>query len=159
MIKLADKLYIGKCSHCKHSVQDTVTLIYTCHWPCSRMQNKVCSLDTCPGQENLMHGTENSRSKYLDLANMEIPRYRVEEINQYLDLIDDNLSRGDVYLISENGESRSPSMALLWMAFRGNLISRSSFAAARSDFTRIFPNYIPWPGWTIFFEQEWDALR
>lgn len=159
MLKLTDHLYLGRCLESPHASQGRRTLLYVCHWPCGRADTRYEALPECPAAAAVTRGSENGRLKFLDLVNVEIPHYRTADMMAILDLIDSKLSFGDVVLISERAESRAPSLALLWLAFRGRLISRSSFAAARSDFTRLCPDYIPWPGWVIFLEQEWDALR
>lgn len=152
-------LYLGKCNECNFSSRKGRTLIYTCHWPCRRSDNPIWPILICPGQELSRRSDQAGRVYFHSLQNMEIPRYQPQEVNRILDQIDCCLRDGEVCLISEQGGSRAATLALLWLAKRSCQISRSSFAAARSDFTRLFPGYTPWPGWVIFCEQEWDTLQ
>jgi hypothetical protein len=152
MFKVAEKLYVAGCRECSQKRAPGTTYIYCCQWPCGQSRAQAVS-PTCPAASG------NPRQNFIRLVNTEIPNYRPEEFNQYLDLLDQHLNSGEVVLVSEQGESRAPSLALLWMVFRGRYLSKSCFAAARSDFSRIYPHYLPWPGWIIFFEQEWDAFH
>ncbi len=158
MQKIAEHLYVSQCHECSQLTADNYARIYCCHWPCEQSRKPRNGAGTCIGQKILPNEIPQTLF-FLELENMEIPRYQVSDFNQHLDLVDRLLKRYDVIISSENAESRAPSLALLWMSFRGQLISRSSFAAARADFTRIYPRYTPWPGWVIFFEQEWDAFK
>jgi hypothetical protein len=158
MFKLAEKLYLAQCNESQGLLRQGYSLIYSCHWPCAHSRHKK-DLPQCIGIKKGLKANGENQSVFIDITNLEIPNYSVEQFNLHLNLIDQVLKRDEVVLISERGESRAPSLALLWMAFRGKMISSSSFAAARSDFTRLYPKYVPWPGWVIFFEQEWDAFR
>jgi hypothetical protein len=159
MLRLAERLYLGKCRECQLAAVRQASLLYACHWPCARARQPYAPLEACPVLTAIASGRENGRLKFFNLINTEIPNYQVSQIVHFLDLIDQRLAAADVYLIGEQAESRAPSLALLWLAFRGGHISRSSFAAARADFSRLYPGYAPWPGWVIFCEQEWDALH
>jgi hypothetical protein len=147
LYKVAEKLYVASCRSGALPAPGSA-VIYCCSCPPRAPGPQPCSP---PSGETPRH--------YLSLANTEIPDYRPEDFNRYLDLLDRNLQEREVVLVSEQGESRAPSLAMLWMAFRGGMLSRSSFAAARADFSRIYPRYRPWPGWVIFFNQEWDAFH
>ena len=152
MFKVAENLYLASCRADTQKCAPGMVFICCCQSFCAPVRFPA----------SLPPGTAPSGDtprNFIPLANTEIPPYRAEDFNRYLDLIDQHLRQGKVVLVSEQGESRAPSLALLWMVFRGRILSRSSFAAARSDFFRIYPQYRPWPGWIIFFEQEWDAFR
>lgn len=159
MLKLCDKIYVGRCLECEPVLGKGYTLIYACHWPCTRLQTGAGGPSRCRARELFLTSRLSQKVHFIDLQNVEIPNYKTEDFNTYLDIIDRAIENGEAFLISEKGESRAASLGLLWMAKRGKLISRSSFTAARADFARLYPEYRPWPGWVIFYQQEWDALK
>ncbi|NTV52872.1 MAG: hypothetical protein HGA76_07675 [Candidatus Firestonebacteria bacterium] len=152
MNKVADKLYVASCNECSADPVLGATYICCCQRPCGSFKTQA-NMPVCP------IASPAASIINIPLINTEIPPYHAVEFNRYLDLLDYHLQHGEVVLVSELGESRAPSLALLWLVFRSETLSRSSFAAARMDFSRIYPRYLPWPGWIIFFEQEWDAFR
>jgi hypothetical protein len=158
MHRIADRLYLAKCSECRVRPGPGRTLIYACGRPCESVRGPAQDLAACPAEEFAADPAAGAHVHLLGLQNSEIPHYRREDLLRGLDLIGAGLDAGEVHLLSERCESRAPSLALLWLALRARTLSRSSFAAARSDFMRLFPAYVPWPSWTIFLHQEWEQL-
>jgi len=75
-----------------------------------------------------------------------------------LDFIADQLYRGSKVLIHCNqGLSRSPSVALLYLAKRAHMISSESYDVARSDFEKIYPEYAP-KGIADYLRKHWDEI-
>jgi hypothetical protein len=78
---------------------------------------------------------------------------------QALDFIGANLDRGQILIHCDEGMSRSPTLALVYLAKRARSISGSSFAAANTEFFRtIYPDYFP-GGIADYVEENWDAIR
>ena len=78
-------------------------------------------------------------------------------INTSLDFIGESLSNGMKVLVHCNlGESRSPAIALLFMATRLKAISTESLQTAESEFTVIYPRYNPNPGLREHLRQHWS---
>jgi hypothetical protein len=70
--------------------------------------------------------------------------FGVVGFKEVLDFIDDNAKLGKKILIHcDKGESRSPSIALLYMAKRLNILNKNSYLEACSQFTKIYPKYNP----------------
>jgi hypothetical protein len=146
-------LYLGKCNDCPNALAGGFNVILACHYPCSRSQwgsELPCMV--------LKNSTPPERIFHLDLPNQEIPNYKVKDFKEVLNRIHDWQKGNEVVVISEHAKSRAASLALLWLAFHEKSISRSSYGAARADFSRIYPQYTPWPGMVIFLNQEWEAF-
>jgi hypothetical protein len=158
MFKIAEKLYLAKCQESSFFKKNGNSLIYVCCLPCRLQGNAVPQL-ACQEPEEKTEAKANYASFFLNIPNLEIPNYKPKDFIGYLDLMDERLKTSEVVLISENAVSRAPSLALLWLAFRGKLISASSYPVARADFSNLYPTYAPWPGWAIFFQQEWDSFK
>lgn len=85
---------------------------------------------------------------YLNLVDAEDPKYVSNiVINEALAFIDERLAAGDRLLaLCNEGKSRSPSIAFLWMYERGHL--PQEFGEAGRAFKSIYPDY--WPGGGMF---------
>jgi len=75
-----------------------------------------------------------------------------------LDFIDKWYSSKNILVNCDLGQSRSPTVALLYLAKRLHLISDSSFATARSDFQAMFPGYAP-SGIADFVSAHWAEIK
>jgi predicted protein tyrosine phosphatase len=77
-------------------------------------------------------------------------------IDTALDFIDEALGRDMKVLVHCNvGESRSPSIALLYLACRAKVLSRESFLEAEEEFRRLYPAYNPRAGIRGHLQQNW----
>jgi len=78
-------------------------------------------------------------------------------IDPTLSFLDEMNERGMPVLIHCNqGESRSPSLALLYMAARLRALPTESLAAAEAAFRPLYPMYSPKPGIREHLLQYWD---
>lgn len=77
-------------------------------------------------------------------------------IDEALSFIDENLNKGVKVLVHCNlGESRSPSIALLYMAIH-KALPATSLDEAEVKFREIYPNYSPKPGIRGYLAQNWE---
>lgn len=76
---------------------------------------------------------------------------------QILDFIDK--SNTNVLINCNQGMSRSPSIAMLYLAKRKKTINDVSFEEAMKDFTEIYPEYNPGRGIHLFLKENWDILK
>lgn len=154
MIRITERLFIGN----KHDLTSLIThpahLIFLAPWQelieKTELEGKITSLTQLQDQQLGIR-------LLFPIKNEEIPHYHIEEFKQIIHLIDD-YQKEDVVVISPDGQSRAPSLVMIWLAKYAHKISSSSFSAARMDFNRIYQHYIPWPGMVIFLNQEWDYL-
>jgi predicted protein tyrosine phosphatase len=79
-----------------------------------------------------------------------------EMIDAALDFIYEALAKGLKVLVHCNrGDSRSPSIALLYMAARLGELPTESLEAAEEKFRTLYPNYNPKPGIYEHLRQNW----
>lgn len=75
-----------------------------------------------------------------------------------LDFTERELADGrNVLIRCDQGYSRSPSLALLYMAKRLNLLPAESFPAARAAFVEIYPGYQP-GGIAEYIDRVWSEI-
>ncbi len=78
---------------------------------------------------------------------------------QACDFIGDFLYNGEskVLVHCNKGESRGPSIVLVFLAFRARVLPEKSFFDARREFEKIYPAYMPGKGIRDFLIQEWTS--
>lgn len=93
----------------------------------------------------------------LNLIDADDPAYIPKEIvDAALDFIAGGLRSGQHVLVHCNqGESRSPSIALLYLATHTAAIPNTSLADAEAEFVKRYPNYNPKAGIRGFLEGNW----
>ena len=83
--------------------------------------------------------------------------FQKEMIDHTLDFIDEmNASKQNVLVHCNQGESRGPSIALLYMAARLDALPVDSLEAAEGKFRLIYPNYRPKFGIREHLRQYWQ---
>ena len=99
---------------------------------------------------------------YLNVIDPPIPLFRVETFTRALDFLDacakDPLGRPALVHCNQAG-SRAPSIALVWMAKRAELLPDDSFAVAREVFLTRVPGYVPGAGLVAFLTERWKEIR
>jgi hypothetical protein len=92
---------------------------------------------------------------YLNMIDAEDPKYVIDEmINPALDFILQQLNSGnEVFIYCSLGESRSPSIALMYL-LENNLIEKSAdtINVFRNNF---YPNYQPKAGNLLYIKRRW----
>lgn len=82
----------------------------------------------------------------------------VNVVKQVLAFIQKSLEEGKKVLITcDQAQSRSPSIALLYLAKRAHTITDTSFADAKRDFLQIYPRYAP-SGIADFLSAKWEQI-
>lgn len=75
-----------------------------------------------------------------------------------LDFIDKWYSSKNILINCDQGLSRSPTVALLYLAKRMHVISEQSFAQAHVDFQALYPNYAP-SGIADYVNEHWNEIQ
>jgi len=74
-----------------------------------------------------------------------------------LDFIDTWRPLRQVLISCDQGGSRSPTVGLLYLAKRAQLIPSDTFAEARREFVSIYPRYAP-AGIATYVARHWDEI-
>lgn len=83
----------------------------------------------------------------------------VETFIMALDFIETELAEGrKVFIFCDQGMSRSPSVALLYLAKRLHVIPDTSFEEAREKFLLLYPMYNP-GGIADFIRENWGEIK
>ena len=80
-----------------------------------------------------------------------------EIVDAALNFIEKGLVAGLRVLVHCNqGESRGPSLGLLYLAARTDALHRSTLEAAEAKFRQLYPSYLPKEGMRSFLRIHWN---
>ncbi|MCH8304250.1 MAG: dual specificity protein phosphatase family protein [Candidatus Marinimicrobia bacterium] len=156
MIEVHENLFVGNESDCADRLNG-FAVVHACKHPCHARavgyQGNLAS--THP--HYLFYSKDNNL--YLNMIDPPKPLFKIELFHKYMEFVNMKWDDGKNILIHCNqGESRAPSLALLFLAKSLRAISNASYAEARQDFTTFYPAYYPGKGIQIFLEQNWDSI-
>ena len=100
---------------------------------------------------------ERPRKLILNMVDSDSPDYFPDSmVDKALAFVSDNIRLGHKVLIACNrGESRAPSLGLLWLVLNGLLPPGGAF----HRFKKLYPDYDPAPGIKIYSKQRIAARR
>ena len=96
---------------------------------------------------------------YLNIIDPPVPLFMPPLFSDFLMFANEHWNSNKKLLIHCNrGESRAPSLALLFLAKGLSVINSESYQAARSEFEEIYPRYSPGKGIQTYFTNNWSTL-
>jgi len=87
------------------------------------------------------------------------PRFKPPLFDSTLSFVDRYLPTRKVLIHCNKGNSRAPSLALLYLAKRARVINSESYATATKDFRAKFPGYQPGRGILIYLTEHWTQIK
>jgi len=157
MVRVYDRLYIGNETSCQQGT-DELAVIHACKTPCH--QRAVGYRGSLPSiHENYLF-LRRPFDLYLNIIDPPKPLFKIETFVQFLLFASENYNRGSSLLIHCNqGVSRAPSLALLFLSKGLGAIPSDSFAAARTAFIPLYGGYRPGVGIQQFLDQNWASIQ
>ena len=154
MRKITDNLYVGNGTDCA-SVPEDWGVVHACKYP--------CYVDAMGGtvdktHPNWLYKWEQDHL-YLNMVDPQVPLFMPETFRIFLEFMDDMWDRNIPTLIHCNmGMSRSPSLALVFLAKRTGLIHNSLYSEALEEYRKIDPDYFPGNGIRVWLTTNWNKL-
>jgi hypothetical protein len=158
MIQVYPNLYIGNDTHCNWSPHNHWAVIHACKYPChSKAVGYKGNL-----KPNHPYYLVYKRDNHLvlNMVDMEqelLARFTNPIMHAAMEFIENNISTKKILIHCNQGLSRSPSIALLYLARRSHIASETYFLAT-SEFRTMYPLYNPGAGITAYLNRNWDAL-
>jgi protein-tyrosine phosphatase len=85
------------------------------------------------------------------------PRFTNPMMSAALTFINTHIGDKRVLIHCNQGQSRSPSLGLVYLATK-NVISSTSYQAAVNDFISLYKNYNPGTGISLYLQHNWQDL-
>lgn len=156
MIEVCDNLYVGTTASCHHDPNGEYAVIHACKYPC--YHNSVGKKILLPNDEKyLVNPCENHL--YLNMIDAkQLKNIHLEPmISSALGFIEQNIQNKKILIHCNQGQSRSPAIALIYLAKKGK-ISKRSYQEAKSDFKKVYPEFSPGEGIEDYLEANWERL-
>lgn len=130
-------------------------IVHACKDPCHREAAGYTGKSLPPAHPDYLF-LERERHLYLNLIDPPAPLFQLESFHRFFQFVDRQIAQRPVLIHCNKGESRAPSLTLLYMAKRG-MLEGNSYNAARAAFEKLHP-YKPGKGIVTFLEKNWDRL-
>lgn len=157
MVELINNLFIGSQEDYEYNVkrQSDWFVVHACKEPYHRILLGYKSRSAPKNHPEYLIGKRENRL-FLNIIDVDNPDYIPKVIiDAAMEFIESSLSSGNKCLVHCNqGESRSPSIGLLYLASKG--ILANDFLTAEHEFRKIYPAYKPKNGIRRFLMNNWN---
>ncbi|MFA5781849.1 MAG: dual specificity protein phosphatase [Bacteroidales bacterium] len=158
MIKVFENLFVGNDEDCNSMMNEGWAVIHACKIHCHQkaVSYKGNLKSTHPNY--LIY--ERYNHLFLNMVDMEqelLPLYTNPIMKAAMSFIDKHISDKKVLIHCNQGISRSPSIALLYLA-RIEKIANDTFNNAVIDFKKKYPLYNPGKGILMYMNKNWRTI-
>ncbi len=154
---VTEKLCFDDLSGClKEKEIGKIAIVHACKEPCHRhaVGYQDRSLDS--GHPHYLW-LEKPHHLYLNMIDPPAPLFKPESFAAFFRFVDREITQRPVLIHCNKGESRAPSLTLLYMAKRLGLLPNESYQAAAAAFSAKYP-YKPGKGIATYLEKNWNGL-
>ena len=156
MIEVVEGLFVGGESDCR-SGGDGWAIVHACKSPCH--QQSVGYRGNLPSSHPNYLVLEHEFDLFLNMIDPPQPFFMPPLFTSFLSFAQTHSSAGANLLVHCNqGQSRAPSLAMLFLAKVAGAISDESYQSARSEFEDLYAHYYPGLGIQIYLDRHWREL-
>ncbi|MHB1798537.1 MAG: hypothetical protein ACYCUI_09570 [Vulcanimicrobiaceae bacterium] len=156
MQEVYERVWVADDQFCRNG-EGEWAVVHACKVPCH--QRAVGYRGSLPSTHPNYLALSNSQNLFLNIIDPPKPLFMPASFDVFLSFADREWLVGRKLLIHCNqGESRAPSLALLFLAKRRSALSNSSYSAARLEFERLYPAYNPSLGIQAYLTGNWHEL-
>lgn len=154
---VTDKLCFDDLSGCvKEKTNSNIAIVHACKEPCHR--HAVGYQDRSLDSSHLHYlSLEKAHHLYLNMIDPPAPLFKPESFTLFFEFVDREITQRPVLIHCNKGESRAPSLTLLYMAKRLGLLPNESYQAAAAAFSAQYP-YKPGKGIATYLGKNWGGL-
>jgi len=160
MIEVVDDLYVGDDSACRRASGDAWRVVHACKHPCH--QNAVGYTGSLPQDHPEYLTSRRDGDLYLNIVDMDRKlshEFTEPIVTAALDFVEDHHGEQQVLIHCNKGQSRSPALAMLYLAKRAGQITDAGYADARQEFDELYPQFRPGRGVDAYLRDYWSALE
>ena len=156
MRNVYDRLYIGSIEDCFHQKEGWAT-VHACKSPCH--QRVVGYQKALPRAHPNYLIFERPQNLYLNMIDPVAPLFMPRLFTEFLRFAREKWEGGGNLLIHCNqGESRAPSLALLFLAKDLGVLPTESYGLAFQEFVKLYPPYSPGLGIQSYLWKNWGMF-
>ncbi len=157
MIEVYPNLYVGTDSDCFFDSRDDWVVVHACKYPCHQKAVGYHG-NFSPTHPNYLV-LERGSHLFLNMIDPNTPLFKPALFDSALSFIDRYLPTRKVLIHYNKGNSRAPSLALLYLAKHARVINSENYATATKDFRTKFPGYQPGRGIQIYLTEHWTQIK
>ena len=160
MIQVSDKIFVGTDSDCFYNNKSDWAVVHACKHPCHQ---------AAIGYRGNLHRThpnylifENGNHLFLNMVDMNMPlshEFTEPIVTTALNFIENHFATKNILVHCNLGQSRSPTLVMLYLAKRQKSIRNSSFEDAKEDFINLFSNCQLGSGIETYLANFWNDLE
>jgi hypothetical protein len=156
MREVYERLYVANESSCRQG-NDEWAVVHACKSPCH--QRAIGYTKSLPASHPNYLVLIEGQNLFMNIIDPPIPLFMPESFANFLDFSEREWLSGRKLLIHCNkGESRAPSLALLFLAKCRAALSNDSYLSARAEFEQLYPEYNPGKGIQMYLSDHWREL-
>jgi hypothetical protein len=156
MQEVFDRVWVANGQYCRCG-DDEWAVVHACKSPCH--QRAVGYQNNLSPSHKSYLVLARDQDLYLNLIDPPAPLFRLPSFIEFLAFAEKQWVSGRKLLIHCNqGESRAPSLALLFLAKRRAVLDDSSYSSARAGFEKLYPAYKPGRGIQKYFTANWGEI-
>lgn len=158
MVQVYDKIYVGSEQECDFNISDDWAIIHACKHPCHI--NAVGYKGSLPRSHPNYLIFEKDNHLVMNMVDMEQelnPVFTNPIMEKAMMFIEKHIIKRKILIHCNQGQSRSPSIALIYLARKG-VINNDSFSAASKEFIKLYPYYQPGIGIAAYINSNWNYL-
>lgn len=152
--EVMEHLSFGNEAACTHDGSGRVAVVHACKFPCHR---KAVGYTTISNSHPCYLSHETEYHLYLNLIDPPKPLFMRKSFDAFFVFVDKHVALRPVLIHCNQGESRAPSLALLYVATRTERLPRESYADAAAAFRQEHP-YNPGRGIATWLASNWGEL-
>jgi len=142
MEKVAENLFVGDDSSCTRSSE--MAIVHACKHPCH--QNELGYSGSLPQDHPEYLIALRDSDLFLNIVDMDrklAHEYTEPIVSATLDFIDEKIESQEVLIHCNQGQSRSPALAMLFLAKRTNELTDTSYREAKQEFNGRYSRFQP----------------
>jgi hypothetical protein len=158
MRKVYTNLFIGSdadCATCE--INPEFSIIHACKTCHQRAVGYTGSLSSTHPNYLIYGNGAHLFLNMVDMPNELLSRFTNPIFNCAISFINREIQKKKILIHCNMGQSRSPSIGLIFLAITGT-ISNNSFEIAMEEFRKLYPEYLPGTGIMLYMQHNWDFL-
>ncbi len=155
MIEVAPNLHVSNQESCFYEEREGWAVIHACVSPC--YEQAVNDPDHDPPEAEELIALERGNHLYLNMVDGERPRVPPFLYAASKAFLAKHLQNGKVVIHCNDGDSRAPAVALIYLAWSGGLPS-DNYDSAYNAFRLVYPDFSPGAGIFANMNMRWADL-